>query len=42
MLFEEYLEPVQVWRLVTSGYTSDPTWTFVTTISGRFEPVKAV
>lgn len=41
MLFEEYLEPIQVWRLVSSGYLSDPTWTLITTVSGRFEPMKA-
>lgn len=40
MLFDEYKEPVQVWRLTSSGILSDPTWTYITTISGRFEPVR--
>ena len=39
MLFDEYSEPFQVWRMVASGYMTDPTWTFITTVFGRAEPV---
>ena len=40
MLFDEYQETLQVWRLVipASGYT-DPVWTRQADITGRIEPV---
>lgn len=39
-MFEEYNEPLQVWRLMPpSGMIqADPEWTYITTISGRIEP----
>jgi len=38
MIFDEYQEAMQVWRPIgTDG--SDPVWTYITTISGRLEPV---
>ena len=41
MLFDEYLEPLQHWRNIvpTSGW-SDPVWTQIGTITGRFEPIQ--
>lgn len=40
MIFPEYIEPLQVWRVATpTGALSDPVWTRITTISGRIEPV---
>lgn len=40
MVFNQFQEPLEVWRLVTptSGY-ADPTWTYMTTISGRIESI---
>lgn len=40
MLFTEYAEVFEVWRLGAPGALSDPTWTLQTTVSGRFEPVQ--
>ncbi len=40
MIFDQYLEPLQVWRQVTGSGYSDPVWTYQTTISGRPEPVQ--
>lgn len=42
MIFPEYAEPLQLWRMTaSSGYRSDRTWTYITTITGRCEPLKA-
>lgn len=40
MVFDEFLEPISVWRMVASGINTDPAWTLITTISGRCEPVQ--
>ena len=40
MIFDEYQEPLQVWRMVTpTGAWVDPVWTSVSGITGRIEPV---
>lgn len=41
MLFDEYLETVEIYRRVApdeSGW-GDPVWTLIGTIQGRFEPI---
>lgn len=42
MLFDEHQEAIQIWRYVvpTSGY-SDPSWSYIKSITARIEPVNA-
>jgi hypothetical protein len=41
LVFPEFVEPLQVWRAITpAGALTDPVWTFITTVSGRIEPVQ--
>lgn len=40
MIFPEFIEALQVWRMATPiGDLADPVWTHITTVSGRIEPV---
>jgi len=41
MLFLEYAEPIEHWRMVVpaSGYRADKAWAHIGTVSGRWEPV---
>ena len=40
MVFDEYQEPIKIYRYIvpTSGWT-DPTWQYVTEITGRIEAI---
>lgn len=42
MLFDEYLEDVEIWRLIGGSDYADPSWQYISTIKGRFEPVQGL